>query len=77
MKRIIVLIACIVAVLLLSGCIARLGVGQWQIYQSPLNARDQFLVDTATGDVYQLFTNEEGRAWWGLMEKGIPAKKGE
>lgn len=77
MKKIVSLVVTLI-VFALSGCTTMsTGAGNWQIYQSPLNARDQFLVNTVTGDVYQLYTNEEGRNWWGLMEKGIPAEKSE
>ena len=50
--------------------------GQWQIYQLSINRGDQFLVNTVTGDVYQLYTDSYGEDWWKLMTKG-ELKRGE
>lgn len=77
MKKLVMLLS-VLMLFALSGCATMSsGAGNWQIYQSPLNARDQFLLNTVTGDVYQLYTNADGRNWWGLMEKGTVAPANE
>lgn len=68
MKRIIILICLLLFLCSLSGCVSvNNQYGRYQIYQSTLNARDQFLLDTLTGKVYQL-VNNNGTTIWSEMD---------
>ena len=68
MKRIIILISLFLFLCSLSGCVSvNNQYGRYQIYQSTLNARDQFLLDTLTGKVYQL-VNNNGTTIWSEMD---------
>ena len=68
MKRIIILISLLLFLCSLSGCVSvNNQYGRYQIYQSTLNARDQFLLDTLTGKVYQL-VNNNGTTIWSEMD---------
>lgn len=46
--------------------------GRYQIFMSPLLARDTFLVDTWSGDVWQLVVDKHGDYLWKHMIKEIP-----
>lgn len=58
-------LTCLICVMALaSGCMVTNNQnGRYQIHQSTLNARDQFLLDTATGKVYQLVDNNGTNVW--------------
>lgn len=64
MKKVALLISLICVLFIVSGCMVTNNQnGRYQIYQSTLNARDQFLLDTVTGKVYQLVDNNGTTVW--------------
>ena len=68
MKKIVLLISLVCILFSISGCVTTNNQnGRYQIYQSTLNARDQFLLDTITGKVYQLVDNN-GTSVWSEMD---------
>ncbi len=68
MKKIVLLISLICVLFLSSGCMVTNNQnGRYQIHQSTLNARDQFLLDTLTGKVYQL-VDDNGTSVWSEMD---------
>lgn len=68
MKKIILLVGLLLCLCTLSGCMSiNNQYGRYQIHQSTLNARDQFLLDTLTGKVYQL-VNNNGTTIWSEMD---------
>ena len=65
MKKFALLTSLICVLFLASGCMVTNNQnGRYQIHQSTLNARDQFLLETATGKVYQLVDNNGTTIWY-------------
>lgn len=49
--------------------------GRYTIYQSPLLARQTFLLDTTSGTVHSLVVDQDNRYWWELNQvQGITRK---
>lgn len=68
MKKFVLFISLLCVLISVSGCmVANNQNGRYQIHQSTLNARDQFLLDTLTGKVYQL-VDDNGTSVWSEMD---------
>jgi hypothetical protein len=53
---------------------AAAAIGRYEMHQSPLDTRDTFVLDTATGRIWQLVEDDDGAEYWEEMERTDDSK---